>query len=128
MAYGQNSPIDCPTEFLQYIWEIEYFTGLHARSIMVNTLEPKRESPKHTDPGTYVRYHYPIQTNPSVFWWDEVNQEVHMKPGFWYGPIPYNNLHAVYNRGETPRIHLIVDLEYQSVSIDQTRQCPGPCS
>lgn len=111
MAYGQNNPINCHPDFIPYIREIEGLTGRMAVSIMVNTLNPGSESPIHTDPGVVVRYHYPIITNQHACWWDEIDGSVYMACGYWYGPVLYTRKHAVYNRGTTPRIHLIVDLE-----------------
>jgi hypothetical protein len=114
MAYVQGTSLDKITldpYVRKAIEEIEGISGLKAISLMVNTLDPKMESPIHTDPGTFTRYHLPLLTNERTIWMDEQSGVTEMKQGFWYGPVPYTVPHRVGNYGETPRIHLIVDLQ-----------------
>lgn len=81
--------------------------------VMVNRLEAGKEFGKHRDglPDN-ARFHLPVETTNEAWWWDELNGTVHMKQGYWYGPMPYCGiLHAVGNPAETDRIHLVVDFK-----------------
>ena len=93
----------------------ELLTGIGRQSIhqiMVNRLAPHSALDKHSDAAPlYSRWHLPIVTNPDVEYWDELNAEMHMRPGIWYGPIPYTNMHSVHNRSKFSRVHVVVDLE-----------------
>ncbi len=57
------------------------------------------------------RWHLVITTNDSCWWQDEVNGEIQMECGYWYGPLPYWKLHNVSNLGASDRLHLVVDLD-----------------
>lgn len=84
-------------------------TSIH--QIMVNRLGPYSALDKHSDAGPlYSRWHLPVVTNSEVEYWDELDGEMHMRPGIWYGPIPYTNMHSVHNRSAFSRVHIIVDL------------------
>ena len=95
------------------IEEIQKLTNQEALYIMINRLGPKVEVPIHTDTlkEKVDRYHLPIITNYQSFWWDRIKGSRSLKPGIWYGPMPYWVEHSVANYGETERIHLIVDLK-----------------
>lgn len=81
--------------------------------VMVNRLEAGAEFGRHRDglPDN-ARFHLPVITHESAYWWDELNGTIHMKQGHWYGPMPYCGiLHAVGNPSEIDRIHLVVDFK-----------------
>jgi aspartyl/asparaginyl beta-hydroxylase (cupin superfamily) len=66
----------------------------------------------HEDGGDYLyhtcRHHIPIITNPGVgFFIDGETQ--HMKEGECW-EINNNKTHAVFNKGETDRVHLLIDI------------------
>jgi|LakMenE01Jun11ns_1017448.scaffolds.fasta_scaffold9835295_3 hypothetical protein len=68
--------------------------------------------PEHSDNFEYLRmvhrFHIPIVTNPDVLF--KVGEEsVNMKEGECY-EIDVSLLHSVWNNGDTPRVHLIVDI------------------
>jgi len=101
--------------------EIGQFRNQVPLNLMINRLPPKIIVPKHQDflnptqyqpvQPTIERWHLPLITNPDSLWWDEVEGEFHMEPGFWWGPTPYWKLHSISNHGTIERIHLIVDLD-----------------
>lgn len=82
-----------------------------AKAVMVNRLGPGVRVPLHKDAEGGERWHLPIVTNPRAYWWDARDADVHMEAGKWWGPVPWEVNHSVSNLGDTPRIHLIVDLE-----------------
>jgi hypothetical protein len=87
------------------------FDGKVAKSNFVR-LNSKCFIPEHSDNFEYLRmvhrFHIPIITNPEVIF--NVGEEsVNMKEGECY-EIDVSLLHSVYNNGNTPRIHLIVDI------------------
>lgn len=56
-----------------------------------------------------VRLHVPIVTSTDVFF-QISHQDLHWKSGtLWYGDFSFP--HRVWNRGETARVHLVIDLE-----------------
>ena len=81
--------------------------------VLLNCLQAGTEFDKHRDglPDN-ARFHLPVQTTDDAYWWDEINGNVHMRAGHWYGPVPYCGiLHAVGNPASTDRIHLVVDFK-----------------
>lgn len=87
------------------------FDGKLGRSLYVN-LPAKQEIPVHRDTGYYLinvhRLHIPIITNDSVKFF--LNGDVvTMKTGSCYEINNVKN-HAVSNKGNTDRIHLIMDI------------------
>lgn len=104
------------------IREIEQLRNLRALHVMINRQPAGVTLPKHrdylkptplqnfTDPHI-ERWHLPVQTNENVLWWDEVEGDFYMAPGYWYGPICFWKKHSVANLGAQERIHLIVDLD-----------------
>jgi len=83
-------------------------------------LEPGGKILKHcdkpcpTDPNNIWRYHIPLLTNPHVeiHSWNLRAEEIviPMKVGeVWR--IDNRKPHAVFNKGTTPRIHLVMDIE-----------------
>lgn len=88
--------------------------------VMANIMGPGSKLQAHRDgamkiPDGFVaiyRFHLPVFTNPMVKWWDElVMHQWNMPMGWWYGPLPFMGvLHSMENRGDTARLHLIVDM------------------
>lgn len=93
--------------------ELEGLTGRECVFLMFNKLDPGAAVPVHVDshPDPVDRWHLPVITNDDAFWWDEAGGEIHMAPGFWWGPVPFDIPHRVRNDGPTPRIHLVVDVQ-----------------
>ena len=63
--------------------------------------------------GRAARFHIPLITNPGVIFttWDVHGSEkdVHMKEGeVWY--LDTRKPHRAVNRGDTPRVHLVIDV------------------
>jgi hypothetical protein len=119
MAYSPCDGINW--EFNDVAEEISKLRGLKAVSLMINWLHPGLEIVKHIDhvePTTLQpndphieRWHLPVITNPGCYWWDANGGEVHQPEMIWFGPVKYWELHAVGNRGEGNRIHIVVDLD-----------------
>jgi hypothetical protein len=84
------------------------------KQILINNLEPGAELSIHRDGYPQNdRFHLPLITNPSAYWWDEIEGRTHMLSGWWYGPVPYCGiLHSAGNPGTSDRLHLIVDFEH----------------
>lgn len=103
----------CP-EVWEAICELQAELNLgDVEQVLLNCLQAGAEFGRHRDglPDN-ARFHLPIQTTDSAWWWDELNGTVHMRQGYWYGPMPYCGiLHAVGNPSENDRIHLIVDFK-----------------
>lgn len=83
--------------------------------VLIDLLGPHARIGWHTDPydstNSPMRFHIPIVTNSKAVWADELNGEIHMQPGRVYGPVPYRDTpHMVANRGNTNRVHMVVDL------------------
>jgi hypothetical protein len=95
------------------IAEIEGLVGGRASHIMLNRLRAGDVVNPHVDAMDLgERWHLPIRTNPQSIWWDETDEvDRYMQPGFWWGPVPYKRLHAVWNHGDSDRIHLVVDVQ-----------------
>lgn len=83
------------------------------QQVMVNKLAAGKNLDRHKDgEPNHARFHLPVITHEDVYWWDEINGQLHMKAGQWYGPVPYCGiLHSVENRSEIDRVHVIVDFE-----------------
>ncbi|MDN2677065.1 aspartyl/asparaginyl beta-hydroxylase domain-containing protein [Janthinobacterium sp. SUN033] len=83
---------------------------LHAARLMA--LAPGTLIREHRDAGMsladgLVRIHIPIHTSPQVLFTID-GETVHFTAGHaWY--MDASCLHAVHNRGTTPRIHLVLD-------------------
>lgn len=101
------------TILMSAINEISLTNNKNPLHVMVNKIPAGITAPVHTDTvlGDPIRWHLPLLTNEGCFWWDEINNLLQMKPGVWYGPVPYKSRHTVGNFGTTERIHLVVDLE-----------------
>lgn len=134
MARRQSTMIPADTKMsFPYIAaaidEIAGLLGKTAYHYMVNKLPPSCSVPIHTDSlkrnidaGKIVleRWHLPIVTNPLALYWDSTLNVrgdgsyigIHMRLGYWHGPIPYYKDHTIWNDHPTDeRIHLVVDLE-----------------
>ncbi len=114
MAYGPGSSCEIPShyEMKRAVDEIATARGLDVAYVMLNTLPAGCIVPEHTDtlPVPVERWHLPLITNPNCKWWDEVEGELFMAAGYWYGPLPYEKRHKVWNTGAVSRTHLVVDL------------------
>lgn len=103
------------------VWEIAHIRELRPLHVMINILPPFTQVPIHTDrlhatPSLgedphLERWHLPIMTNEGCHFWDEKYGEHFMPLGDWSGPVPYWLKHTVVNRGESDRVHLVVDLD-----------------
>lgn len=91
--------------------EVTEVRGGTVTAAMLNVLRPGAQVPVHTDQGDTERWHLPLRTNPAARWWDEDNGEVHFALGAWWGPLPYTAAHKVWNDGDAPRLHLVVDIQ-----------------
>lgn len=117
MAEWQSTPYE-PSRYSKAVQdavaEIEKIRGKRALFIQVNRLDPGVIIATHTDtlkvPYPLERWHLPIQTNKEA-WHEDASGKFNMCEGVWYGPVPYWLPHSGGNKGTTPRIHLIVDLE-----------------
>lgn len=79
--------------------------------VMVNRLRAGASLDPHRDgfPAN-SRWHLPVVTHESVYWWDEQNGHRHMHERAWFGPVPYCGiLHSVGNPSTIDRIHVVVD-------------------
>lgn len=79
--------------------------------VMVNKLGAGALLAPHRDGyPSHNRFHLPIITNDFAYWWDELHGTVHMRAGFWYGPVPYCGiLHSAGNPATSDRLHVVVD-------------------
>ena len=106
---------------LSAIDEISKIRNQQAYYLTINNLPPNVIVPIHTDtlkPTTHQKYkpridrwHLPIATNISCWFWGETECRTHLETGFWHGPIRYWEKHSVGNEGITERIHIVVDLD-----------------
>jgi hypothetical protein len=85
--------------------------GEFQSAILIN-LPAGKTIKRHIDKGEkfkkYHRIHIPIQTNPKCFF--EVDKEIiNMKEGEIWEINNDDKYHSVENRGETDRIHLLID-------------------
>lgn len=99
---------------------LEFGTGHHQLTqVMLNVLHANGSLAPHRDglPDDF-RYHLPVVTNPHVKWWDEINGERHMQPGYWHGPVSYCGvLHSVVNNGSESRIHIVADYAKEPLNV-----------
>lgn len=113
---GSLEAVDYPA------WEVDAFRGaaeevsaaigLPLARVMIVSLLPGGVISPHPDGGVYAeateRFHIPLETNPKA--WLMVEDEwLSMAPGsvWWFAK---HKLHCGANQGDTPRVHLIVDL------------------
>lgn len=121
MANGQSAgiPKHFDEVFHSAIQEIELFTNMKARHIMLNDIPPGIHSPVHVDPviDNPTRFHLPLITDiRHCYFWDEIRGFQFMPTEFWY-EIDYSVKHAVGNFGTNRRVHLIVDLVVRALSL-----------
>jgi hypothetical protein len=95
-----------------YFREIAAGFPMEQRTVRLMKLGPGAEIRPHMDgylgyDDGLVRFHIPVQTNPKVeFMLD--GRRLDMAPGeTWYAD--FNLVHSVANRGETDRVHLVID-------------------
>lgn len=114
-AYAHSSGVFKNTSLLDKCPAIE--TALsniecEKSSVRILNLKPGAEIKPHKDPGLAyeegeIRIHIPLQTNKQVdFFVDD--ELLRLKEGeCWY--INFNLKHWLFNRGETDRVHLVID-------------------
>jgi quercetin dioxygenase-like cupin family protein len=84
------------------------------QSVRVLTLAAGARIVAHYDPDSSVdrssvRLHVPIITNPDVEF-TIAGQRANLSEGeLWYGDFSFP--HAAHNRGQTPRVHLVMDFD-----------------
>lgn len=103
------------------VLEIATRRKLNPVNVMVNWVTSGAPVPKHRDwikptplqkrKPCIERWHLAVRTNKSSFWWDEKNGYIHFPYGCWCGPVPYWTYHTVVNDGDSPRLHILVDLD-----------------
>ncbi|MFY0601939.1 MAG: aspartyl/asparaginyl beta-hydroxylase domain-containing protein [Cyclobacteriaceae bacterium] len=118
IATGQgdaSSYQDTPTlKKLHYIQEILDYFQCPITSVRLLKLTPGSVIKEHTDPDLVfweglVRLHIPIITNDQVRFIVD-GEDLMMLPGeCWFAE--FCQPHSVENKGETDRIHLVIDLE-----------------
>ncbi|MED5594779.1 aspartyl/asparaginyl beta-hydroxylase domain-containing protein [Janthinobacterium sp. P210006] len=95
-----------------YLREVLARFECDTRAVRLMALEPGAIIRAHRDAGTALadgltRIHIPIHTSPQVLFSID-GETVHFTAGHaWY--MDASCLHAVHNRGMTPRIHLVLD-------------------
>jgi hypothetical protein len=91
---------------------LETHFGGRAVRLMLAELRPGGEVAAHVDKGVTLPYvhrcHVPVCTNPQVEFWID-HELCALREGIAY-EIDNTRLHAVINRGATPRVHLICDI------------------
>jgi len=116
---NMNDGLECVNYFVQVKFPktMELVKKLAAGKtlgrIMIASLGPNDTISSHVDEGAYCqiydRYHIVIQTNPLVKFKCE-DEEVHMAEGsIWW--FDNKRVHSVENRGNIPRIHIILDIK-----------------
>jgi quercetin dioxygenase-like cupin family protein len=95
-----------------YYREVLNFFQCPLTAVRLMKLKPGSEIREHRDhclgyEDGEVRIHIPVTTNPQVEFFLE-GQQIPMLPGeMWY--LNFSLRHRVANRGETERIHLVID-------------------
>lgn len=95
-----------------YLREVISSFECETSAVRLMALAPGAVIHAHRDAGTALmdgltRIHIPIQTSPQVLFSID-GESVHFTAGHaWY--MDASCLHAVENRGDTPRIHLVID-------------------
>ena len=104
-----------PTPFLElcpYIQSVLEYFKTEKCSVRLMKLTPGSEIKEHRDYDLdegEVRIHIPVFTNDKVSFYVN-NTKVEMKEGeCWY--LRLSDPHRVLNKGETDRIHLVIDLK-----------------
>jgi len=105
------------TEKLPYFTQILDFFECPQGRIRITRLDPGAGINMHRDISAEVanlafnkvRLHIPIETNDGVYFWVD-NDIIRMKPGRLYY-VNFSKRHYVRNEGDTPRYHLVLDLE-----------------
>ena len=81
--------------------------------ITVHNVMPGGRIARHSDNGNYFkfyhRFHLPIVTNSKAIFTNDLGAEEHMEAQYVY-LLNIADYHAVYNHGETDRIHMLLDI------------------
>lgn len=94
------------------VWAVASLAGKAPARALLCLLRPGGKVTSHVDSGTYAdltdRYHVAIETNDKA--WLQVEDE---KQWLWPGDVWFFEKHKPHragNDGDTPRIHMIVDV------------------
>lgn len=103
----------CTEEWQDVLCEICFIVGgAGIGRAMLVSLPPHGEVLPHFDSGTYCarhdRYHLPIRTNDDCFL--KVGEEAKHLRQYCLYYIDNKSVHSAWNKGETERLHLIVDI------------------
>jgi hypothetical protein len=105
----KNTPV---LDMMPYVKEILDTWHCEKETVRLLSLAPGSEIKPHKDMGCgyrdgYFRIHIPIITNPDVYF--TIHDEVlHLQEGeCWY--MDFSLTHSIVNRGNTARVHLIMD-------------------
>jgi Aspartyl/Asparaginyl beta-hydroxylase len=94
-------------------WIYNLVGGKKLGRITVHNVSAEGMISRHSDSGQYFKYyhrfHLPILTNPNAIFTNDHGVEEHMESQFIY-LLNITDPHAVYNRGETDRIHMLLDI------------------
>lgn len=95
-------------------WIYQVVDGVRMGRIMIVNLEPRGEVAPHIDPLDYFamhsRFHVPFKTNTSVVFNNGRGSPDEHMPYKTLCRLNNRRLHALYNRSDENRIHLIVDV------------------
>jgi hypothetical protein len=109
-------PTEICTGYLNEVMDQIKGLGLKPRRARLSLLKAQGFSTRHRDhpEGTYgVRLHIPIMTNPGCTFECEEGS-AHMPADGSIYILSVSRLHQVFNRGESDRIHLIMDITDES--------------
>jgi hypothetical protein len=94
-------------------WIYNLVGGNQLGRITVHNVMPGGKIARHSDNGNYFkfyhRFHLPILTNPKSIFTNDHGMEEHMESQYVY-LLNISDPHSVYNKGETDRIHMLLDI------------------
>lgn len=107
-----NHDLDIYPHIMCEVKKVEEFFGAKANRVMLASLRAGGQVYEHYDPPCLQRVHrlhLPIQTNQKcLFSFD--GKPFHLERGVWH-EINSTALHSVANKGESDRIHLMIDVD-----------------
>ncbi len=116
---GEGRKLDAPYEKTEVLALAPYMESLidsfpcRKKRVRLLQLVPGHPVPWHYDLAETLdrgnaRLHVPIETNPHVMF-QICHVDCHWRPGeLWYGDFSFP--HRLVNRGDAPRVHLVIDL------------------
>ncbi len=90
---------------------LTYYPGCIAQQRMLGAVMPGDEIPRHKDdqcPEWVERVHVPLTTNPHASF--VCDDGPHFLKVGWAYRVNTEAYHAVYNRGDAPRVHFMFDV------------------